>query len=143
MRRRDFVQRLPVVTTGLVVGASLPLTGCAGAIYVTPTPRPDGLSVPESAIGADGVFVPAPGLGRPLWIGRDAAGTLVALLASCTHRGCQPEPVGARLVCPCHGSEFSRSGEVLKGPAAQPLRRYPSRIEGGQVIVRIAEEGGE
>ena len=46
------------------------------------------------------------------------------LSAHCTHLGCLINRVeGDKLVCPCHGSEFSTSGKVIKGPAYQPLKK--------------------
>jgi cytochrome b6-f complex iron-sulfur subunit len=46
----------------------------------------------------------------------------------CTHRGCTVDVQGANLVCPCHGSTYSRSGAVLRGPAEEPLRAFPTAI---------------
>jgi cytochrome b6-f complex iron-sulfur subunit len=77
---------------------------------------------------------------RPVYVRRLPSGELVAVLASCTHQGCQPEPVGDRLACPCHGSEFAFDGTVLEGPAERPLTRYPVSIEGDDIVVRL--DGG-
>jgi nitrite reductase/ring-hydroxylating ferredoxin subunit len=137
MRRRDFVRRLPVVTTGLAIGlASVPLTACAGAPYLVPRVRPGGLVVPASALAAsDFAFVQAPGMERPVFLHRDGLGELIAVLASCTHQGCQPEPVGERLVCPCHGSEFSFTGALLEGPADRPLELLEVSEVDGEIVV--------
>ena len=51
-------------------------------------------------------------------------GELVALSPICTHLGCTVEIQGPRLVCPCHGSTYDRTGAVLVGPAARSLARY-------------------
>lgn len=144
MRRRDFVQRLPVVTTGFVVGAAaLPLTACAGASYLVPRVTPGGLALPADAVDErEGVFVQTRAMERPIWVGRDESGRVVALLASCTHQGCQPEPVGDRFVCPCHGSEFSRSGAVLQGPAERPLARYEVSERGSELMVALPGASG-
>lgn len=138
MPRRDFVRRLPVVTAGLAGGlTTFSLTACAGTPYVTPTPQPQGLVFPLDALSADGdAFVQTADMDRPVYVRRGESGAWTAVLASCTHRGCQPEPVAERLVCPCHGSEFSLEGEVLQGPADRPLTRYDVVEDGGRLTIR-------
>jgi len=140
MRRRDFVERLPVLASGLVLGASTAsLAACAGARYLVPSERGGSLVISGSDLDAEGrAFVQSPGMARPVFVHRSASGELVAVLASCTHQGCQPEPVGERLVCPCHGSEFSFDGAVLQGPAQRPLTRYPVSVEDGDVVIRLS-----
>ncbi len=51
------------------------------------------------------------------------AGTYKAFSATCTHSGCLVGSVkNDKIVCPCHGSEFSvTDGSVQKGPAKKPL----------------------
>jgi len=144
MKRRDFVQKLPVVASGVFAGAtSLSLGACAGVPYVTPTTRPGGLAVDAETLERSGVaFLSAPDLPRPIFLRLGEDGEAIALLASCTHRGCQPEPVGDRLVCPCHGSEFDLGGSVLQGPADRPLTRYPVRREGDVYLVLLEEGSG-
>ena len=143
MKRREFVQRLPVVASGVFAGAaSLSLGACAGVPYLTPTPGPGGLAVDAATLeGRGAAFLRAPDLPRPIFLRLGDDGEAIALLASCTHRGCQPEPVGDRLVCPCHGSEFDLGGAVLQGPADRPLTRYPVTREGDQYVV-LLERGG-
>jgi cytochrome b6-f complex iron-sulfur subunit len=53
------------------------------------------------------------------------------------HRGCQVEPVDGHLVCPCHGSEYTNQGEVLKGPTLLPLQRYAVTADEEAVVVTI------
>jgi glycine/D-amino acid oxidase-like deaminating enzyme/nitrite reductase/ring-hydroxylating ferredoxin subunit len=54
---------------------------------------------------------------------RDDDGVLHAVSAVCTHMGCIVEWNDAERTwdCPCHGSRFDTEGQVLHGPATQPL----------------------
>jgi glycine/D-amino acid oxidase-like deaminating enzyme/nitrite reductase/ring-hydroxylating ferredoxin subunit len=54
---------------------------------------------------------------------RDPAGELHEMSARCTHLGCIVQWNGAERTwdCPCHGSRYEATGEVLEGPAIQRL----------------------
>lgn len=142
MDRRDFIQTLSLVPVGTCV-AALPLAGCAGVPYVTPAEVGGRLLVPTAALeDGGGVFVAVRGSDRPVFLHRTDEGELVALLARCTHRGCQPEPVADRMVCPCHGSEYDLEGNVLQGPADRPLTRYEATTEGENAVIWIRGTAG-
>ena len=73
----------------------------------------------------------APGEGRVVGDGlgqkavhRDEHGVVHTLSARCTHLGCIVRWNAAEHSwdCPCHGSRFDASGEVLTGPATRPLK---------------------
>jgi len=63
--------------------------------------------------------------GRKLAVYRDAAGALCALSPICTHMKCDVTWNTAETTwdCPCHGSRFDVEGNVLNGPAREPLVR--------------------
>lgn len=66
---------------------------------------------------------------------------LYAIDAACTHvRGPleKGEVSGGIVTCPWHGSQFDvRTGEVRRGPAVQPVRSYPVRIENQKLVVEL------
>ena len=81
----------------------------------------------------------------------DVSGTQIAIASvgdafyafgdTCTHRGCSlaEGALEATIVtCPCHGSQFDvTTGEVLRGPAHEPVRSYPVRVESGALRVEL------
>ena len=64
----------------------------------------------------------------------------LALDFHCTHLNCPvtwyPGVGGAgRYICPCHGSEFTMTGNHVAGPAPGPLYRHQLLIQKGRVLV--------
>ncbi|MGX5851418.1 non-heme iron oxygenase ferredoxin subunit [Mesorhizobium sp. PL10] len=45
---------------------------------------------------------------------------------------------GTLIECPLHGAQFEiTSGEVVQGPAECPITVFETKVEGGQVLVRL------
>ncbi|MGH3711921.1 MAG: FAD-dependent oxidoreductase [Micromonosporaceae bacterium] len=61
---------------------------------------------------------------------RDDAGGLHAVSATCTHMGCVVgfNPAERTWDCPCHGSRFGVDGELLGGPAVEPLATRENKL---------------
>jgi len=69
-------------------------------------------------------------------------GELYAFGDICTHQGCTLMPGGeldgTELTCGCHGSMFSiKTGEVLDGPATEPIEVYPAREADGVIQIEV------
>jgi 3-phenylpropionate/trans-cinnamate dioxygenase ferredoxin component len=68
-------------------------------------------------------------------------GAFYAFGDTCTHQGCSlaEGALQAEIVtCPCHGSQFNvTTGGVVRGPAREPVRSYPVRLEGGALRVEV------
>lgn len=63
--------------------------------------------------------------GDLLGIYKDPEGNLYHVTPTCTHMGCTVNWNNAEKTwdCPCHGSRFSYTGDVLEGPAVRPLKK--------------------
>jgi nitrite reductase/ring-hydroxylating ferredoxin subunit len=68
-------------------------------------------------------------------------GTLYAFGDVCTHAHCslsEGDLDGTTVTCACHGSEFDvTSGEVLGGPAVEPVDSYEVSTEGDELKIGI------
>ena len=107
--------------------------------YITPRLAP-GTFGAAIEVGAPGDFAPGTVTyfrqGR-FYISRLEDGGLLALWQRCPHLGCTVpwrETAGA-FACPCHDSAFTRTGEVINGPAPRPLDLFPISLLDGQLVV--------
>ena len=133
--RRDFVVACALAGAGL-------LTGCV-AMVTHPVPVADGrvrLSLhayPELAKPDGAIKILPAAAADPVYVLASSDGEFRAVSPICTHRGCTVEVQGARLVCPCHGSTYDRTGKVLRGPAERALTAYPVRRVGDELIIDV------
>lgn len=71
-------------------------------------------------------------------LSRDDEGGFTAVSGICTHQQCSIHPTGNLLNCPCHGSAFTRQGQVVRGPARKALPRYPTSVEGESIRIQLS-----
>ena len=72
----------------------------------------------------------------------NADGRFFAIDDTCTHEQCSLAAEGALegtvVTCGCHGAQFDvTTGAVVRGPALEPVRSYPVRLEGSALLVDV------
>jgi Rieske Fe-S protein len=105
-------------------------SAAAGAITLTID-----ASSPLAAVGSAALI--QSGAGNAL-VSRTGQDTFTAVTAVCTHEACTVNGIAGQIyVCPCHGSQFSTTGGVVKGPATSPLRQFSTSFVGNVLTVRL------
>jgi cytochrome b6-f complex iron-sulfur subunit len=138
-----------VIASGATLAAAA-TAGCGGGGGVS-GPSPE--DVPPNPSSTNFVRVGLPDVGQTvpasgsiigltvlLAVTRVAADNVVAVSRRCTHQGCTvnlPTAPGRTLDCPCHGSRFTTSGQVVNGPAGRALSSFPTRIDGNEVVITL------
>lgn len=139
--RRDVLQGLGVAAVGALVVAA----GCEGeASLPTATSSRCGagrcLDLGDAAnqeLTAAGGAMLVDASDDTIMVIRISDTQVVALSAICTHAGCAMDYDASqhRLDCPCHDSQFSTDGKVLRGPAIRPLRVYSAMLANNMITI--------
>jgi nitrite reductase/ring-hydroxylating ferredoxin subunit len=104
------------VSIDLTLGANSALTKVGGAMYVI-----------------------LPSTGDKMIVVRNSPTEVSAFTSVCTHMGCEVGlPVSGVATCPCHGSQYSDKGIVIKGPAIASLKKYDAMIQGNFIYIDSA-----
>jgi len=130
MDRKEFFSKV-LVGGSVLFFAPAVFNACSKASDPTPATGGTTIDLTTSA------YAPLKTIGGAVYSGnmiiiRSSATSYVALSKICTHQGCTVEYNNAanKLVCPCHGAQFSTSGSVLQGPANNPLTKYTATVNG-------------
>ena len=76
--------------------------------------------------------------GGAFLVSRTGSETFAALTSICTHETCTITGFdNMNYVCPCHGSEFSTTGRVLRGPASAPLRSFATQFSNNILTISL------
>lgn len=74
---------------------------------------------------------------RSAWAIKKSASDVTVLSIICPHLGCRTswDNTSDHFTCPCHGSVFSKDGNVLSGPSPRALDTLPSKVDNGDLYV--------
>ena len=148
--RRQFCAGACQVASGATLATLV--TACGGASPTSPSGMSSDLAVRSGQFTGSGVQVTVAGsaladVGGAVLVestagvfllARTSDGGFTAIDAVCSHESCTITGAdGANYVCPCHGSRYSRTGQVLAGPAKASLRRFATTFADGLVTIAL------
>jgi menaquinol-cytochrome c reductase iron-sulfur subunit len=78
---------------------------------------------------------------KAIWAVKQPDGEVTVFSPLCTHLGCgyNWDETDKKFKCPCHGSVYDVTGQVLAGPAPRRLDALPSKVEEGRLLVMYKE----
>ena len=78
---------------------------------------------------------------KAVWGVKQADEQVTVFSPMCTHLGCgyHWDDSDRKFKCPCHGSVFDVTGQVLAGPAPRRLDVLPTKVENGRLFVMYKE----
>lgn len=130
MHRKDFISTVSVSVAAVCAGC---LAACSKGNSVTAAPPPSGVNF-NIDLASELLSIGDSKQVSAVLVVRLAAGNTVssftAVQVACTHEGTSINyiPAQNQFVCPLHGSTFSTSGAVVKGPASTSLKKYTIAI---------------
>ncbi|WP_209324323.1 Rieske (2Fe-2S) protein [Brevibacterium renqingii] len=131
--RRRVMRTAGAAGTVAVIGSSVAFTSACSSDEEESAPTKDA-NLPSSdvPVGSGTVIEDTYVVTQP------KEGEFFAFSSVCTHQGCQVKRVTEEaIICPCHSSNFSvTTGEVLSGPAEEPLPQYEVTETGGTLTIK-------
>ena len=137
MERSEFLSKFGIGLAAVCTGCALASCGSKGGDV---SPVVVGGAIPPPTTGSGNLFTLDLGsqlinigdsiVQNGVIVVRLEAGSAVssftAVQVACTHQGTAINYNNGQgiFICPAHGSEFSKTGQVIVGPAALPLHQY-------------------
>lgn len=141
MERRSFIQSTCNVCLLMAAGFTLPkLIGCSpAAMKVLQIDVVDNaVQLPLAPFAQSNIQIVRPkGWLYEIAVTKNDDNTYQALLLQCTHQDNQLTQTGSGYQCSLHGSQFNKSGKVVKGPAAKPLKQYKTVLGDHQLTILL------
>ena len=146
MNRKEFIKTCGIACAGSIVMQSM-LTGCSTTAYVANyTAAPGQLLIKKSeflkvakdkTVMRKFIIVKPESYEFPICVFDQGGDKYSALLMKCTHKGCELQPQGTHLICPCHGSEFNNHGVVQSPPAEENLQTFNVTTDNENIILQL------
>lgn len=148
MKRKDFIKTCSVAIIGLPFASAL-LTSCETLYYASNSLSADNNQIIVSlsefqivkknrTVERDFVLIQSANQGFPICLYKTGENQFTAALMKCTHRGCELNVGGGIYSCPCHGSEFDKTGTVMEGPADQDLKTFETSIKNDKIYINLS-----
>lgn len=146
MNRKSFIKSCCYAGLG-VAASSVMFSGCTATSYfANSTVSADRIAILKSefivvkkdkSLLRKYVLVKTDKLNFPICIYKNNGNDYTALLLECTHKSCELVPQGDYLLCPCHGSEFTRQGIVQNPPAEQNLQLFKVSTDDETIYIHL------
>jgi Rieske Fe-S protein len=145
MERRQFIKNTCLTCVGGGLTAAF-ASGCKGIHYVSSPLAAGRLSLPKSEFAylkkeelryRLWVVVKNPQVPFPIGVFRADDAHFFASYLECTHQGCEVQPEGNYLQCPCHGSEFDNRGKLQHGPAEADLKTFAVETDTDNIYILL------
>ena len=143
MDRRKFLKQscgaCAAVSIGLIAGSSL-LESCASTgLGVLKTGSDQGkVSIPLDSFALNNFkLVRVEKYNYDIGVQKMEDGSFSAMVLMCTHARHPLTKAGNGYYCTLHGSKFSGTGKVEKGPASKPMVHLDTAISGTDLIITL------
>ena len=134
MERREFIKSSAAFC---VLVGSTSLAGCLNYKPLTAEYEKGNLKIKKSDFTSNWAVIKSDRTNTPIFLTKWSEEGYHAVLMECTHKQCEVKPQGNFLVCPCHGSEFSNSGKVLKEPAEHDLKNFETSSDENYIYITL------
>ncbi len=141
MNRRDLIQRVLLGGAVLVMAPSV-LDSCTKDSTTDPAgPGPGSKINLDLTLPANAALTSTGGsvVSQGIIVINSGGGNYVALSSTCTHQGCTVayNSGAGNIQCPCHGSIYATTGNVIQGPAPRALASYPVSLSGNILSISL------
>ncbi len=137
MNRLEFLKKSGALCLSCL-GTSTFLTSCKSFYYAPSTLVGNQIGVRKSEfVEHKFVLVKTTKFEEAIYLAKLNEEEYSAVLLHCTHKGCEVDPAGDFLVCPCHGSEYTNTGKVVEGPAERDLQQFRVVADQENVYIQV------